>query len=182
MNLPNKLTVLRIILVPIFMVFLFLRHDFPVYAEIFALLTFSLAAITDGLDGYYARKNDRVTTLGKILDPLADKLLITAALIVFVAMRDISAWAAMLIIARELAVTGLRVIAASEGIDISANKWGKWKTGIQITAIIYIILFPRVFFLPQVLATILIWGAVAITLYSGMIYFQQADIDFFGDQ
>lgn len=179
MNLPNKLTLLRILLVPILMIFIFLRKDYPGYAEFFALVTFVLAAITDGLDGYLARKNELVTTLGKILDPLADKLLISGALITFVAMRDVSAWAAVLIIGRELAVTGLRVIAASEGIVISANKWGKWKTGLQITAIIYVILHRRVTFFPLFLADVLIWLAVIITLYSGFKYFRQANIDFF---
>ena len=182
MNLPNKLSFLRIILVPLFMLFLFLRNDFPVYADILALVTFVAAAITDGLDGYIARREQIITKLGKILDPLADKLLITSALIVFVAMNDISAWAAFLIIGRELAVTGLRVIAASEGIIISANQWGKWKTTLQITAIIYIIVHPVFFFLPAFLATVLIWLAVVITIISGIIYFKSADIDFFGKQ
>ncbi|MFW6309044.1 MAG: CDP-diacylglycerol--glycerol-3-phosphate 3-phosphatidyltransferase [bacterium] len=182
MNLPNKLTILRILLVPILMIFIFLRKDFPGYAEYFALITFVLAAATDGLDGYLARKNEIVTTLGKILDPLADKLLISAALIAFVAMRDISAWAALLIIGRELAVTGLRVIAASEGIVISANKWGKLKTTLQITAIIYIIIHRRIVFFPEFFATFLIWVAVAITVYSGFIYFKRANIDFFQEK
>jgi len=182
MNTPNKLTILRIILVPVLMVFIFLRKDYPGYAEFLALITFVLAAATDGLDGYLARKNEIVTTLGKIMDPLADKLLISAALIAFVAMGDISPWAALLIIGRELAVTGLRVIAANEGIVISANNWGKWKTTMQITAIIYIILYRRVAFFPAYLGTVLIWIAVAITVFSGIIYFKRANIDFFSEE
>ncbi|MFW6281601.1 MAG: CDP-diacylglycerol--glycerol-3-phosphate 3-phosphatidyltransferase [bacterium] len=179
MNLPNKLTVVRIMLVPIFMGFLFLRKDYPGYAEVLALVTFIIAAVTDGLDGYLARKNEIITKFGKIMDPLADKLLISAALISFVAMREISAWAAIIIIGRELAITGLRVLAASEGIVISANKWGKWKTTLQIIAIIVVILEPEIIYVPPIIPHILIWLAVFITVYSGIIYFQEADIDFF---
>ncbi len=182
MNLPNKLTLLRIILIPIFMGFLFLKKDYSGYSEVLALLTFIIAAITDGLDGYLARKNQCITKFGKILDPLADKLLISAALIAFVAMKEISAWAALIIIGRELAITGLRVIAASEGIVISANKWGKFKTGLQITAIIAVILSPEIIYLPWHLANILIWLAVLITVYSGYIYFREANIDFFHEE
>ena len=182
MNLPNKLTLLRIILIPIFMVFLFLKKDYPGYSELFALVTFIIAAVTDGLDGYLARKNQCVTKFGKILDPLADKLLISAALIAFVALKEISAWAAVIIIGRELAITGLRVIAASEGTVISANKWGKWKTGLQIAAIIAVILSPEIIYLPCHLANILIWIAVLMTVYSGYIYFKDADIDFFHEE
>lgn len=182
MNLPNKLTLLRIILIPIFMIFLFMRRDYPVYMEMLALITFVLAAITDGLDGYFARKNQSITKFGKIVDPLADKLLISAALIAFVALKEISAWAALIIIGRELAVTGLRVITASEGLELSANIWGKWKTALQITAIIAIIVDPRIIQLPGQLANILIWLAVGLTLYSGFVYFQQANIDFFREE
>ena len=181
-NLPNKLTLLRIILVPIFMLFLFLRKELPVYAEFLALFTFILAAITDGLDGYLARKNQIVTNFGKIVDPLADKLLISAALIAFVALNEISAWAAIIIIGRELGVTGLRVIAASEGTVISASKWGKIKTTIQIIAIISVILDPRVIDFPWHIDEILIWIAVAVTVYSGYIYLKQIDLGFFENE
>lgn len=181
MNLPNKLTLLRIILVPIFMTFLFLGKDYPGYTFL-AAITFSIAAMTDGLDGYLARKNKIITKFGKIVDPLADKLLITAALIAFVAMKEISAWAAIIIIGRELAVTGLRVIAASEGIVISASKWGKAKTILQITAIISVIVDPYIIKLPYNLAHILIWAAVVVTIYSGYIYFKQVNIDFFKEE
>ncbi|MFW6389948.1 MAG: CDP-diacylglycerol--glycerol-3-phosphate 3-phosphatidyltransferase [Halanaerobiales bacterium] len=181
-NLPNKLTVLRIILVPIFMGFLLLRRELPVYAEYLALITFILAAITDGLDGYLARKRKRVTKFGKIVDPLADKLLISAALITFVALREISAWAAIIIIGRELAVTGLRVIAASDGIVISASVWGKLKTTIQIAAIIAIILDPRLINFPWHLDQVLIWTAVVVTVYSGYLYFNQFNLGFFENE
>lgn len=179
MNLPNKLTLLRIILVPIFMGFLFLRKDFPQYSEILALITFIIAASTDGLDGYLARKNELVTKFGKIVDPLADKLLISAALISFVALKEISAWAAIIIIGRELAVTGLRVVAASEGVVIAANKWGKMKTILQITAIIAVMVDPHLIKFPFNLEIVLIWVAVFMTVFSGYIYFRDVNIDFF---
>ncbi|ACL69946.1 CDP-diacylglycerol--glycerol-3-phosphate 3-phosphatidyltransferase [Halothermothrix orenii] len=182
MNLPNKLTLTRIILVPVFMGFLFLRKDYPGYAEVLALITFVVAAVTDGLDGYLARKHKIVTKFGKIVDPLADKLLISAALISFVAMKEISAWAAIIIIGRELAITGLRVVAASEGSVISASYWGKWKTTLQIIAIIALILDPEIIPLPFNLSSILLWVAVTITVISGIMYFKNADIDFFKEE
>ena len=182
MNLPNKLTLLRILLVPIFMAFLFLRKDYPQYSEFLALLTFILAALTDGLDGYLARKNELVTKFGKIVDPLADKLLISAALISFVALKEISAWAAIIIIGRELAVTGLRVVAASEGVVISASIWGKMKTVLQISAIIAVMLDPHIISFPFNFEIILIWSAVFMTVFSGYIYFRDANIDFFHEE
>ena len=182
MNLPNKLTILRIILVPIFMGFLFLRQVNPLYSEILALVTFVIAALTDGLDGYLARKNQLITKFGKIVDPLADKLLISAALISFVALNEITAWAAIIIIGRELAVTGLRVVAASEGIVISASKWGKAKTILQITAIIMVIVDPHIINFPFNLEIFFIWIAVLVTIYSGYLYFADANIDFFNEK
>lgn len=182
MNLPNKLTLLRIILVPLFMLFLLMENNYTVYYEVFALIVFILAAITDGLDGYLARKQQAITKFGKILDPLADKLLISSALISFVAVNEISAWVAVIIIGRELAVTGLRVIAASEGIVISASKWGKWKTNLQIFAVISVIIDPEIIALPWNLASILIWLAVLVTIISGIDYFIKADIDFFKEE
>src|SRR6056297_2149173 len=179
MNLPNKLTLLRILLVPIFMGFLILSNDNSQFFQFFALLVFILAASTDGLDGYLARKNNLVTTFGKIVDPLADKLLITAALISFVSLGEISAWAAVIIIGRELAVTGLRVVAAREGIVISASIWGKLKTILQISAIIALLLEPNIIDFPFYLEKILLWAAVLMTIYSGYIYFKSSDIDFF---
>ncbi len=178
MNLPNKLTTLRIILVPILVFFLLMRHHYPIFAEGMALFTFIVAALTDGLDGYLARKHELVTKLGKILDPLADKLLITGALISFVAMNEISAWAALIIIGRELAVTGLRVVAAGEGVIISANKWGKWKTTMQIVAISAVIIEPELINLPDFLIISLVWIAVIITVYSGYGYFHNTEINF----
>ncbi|MBM7624811.1 CDP-diacylglycerol--glycerol-3-phosphate 3-phosphatidyltransferase [Sporohalobacter salinus] len=165
MNLPNKLTLLRIILVPIFMFFLLFNPagEATVYTRYLAVAVFTMAAITDGLDGYIARKQNLVTRFGKFIDPLADKLLISAALVALVDMGEISSWAAIIIIGREFAITGLRVVAASDGIVISASKLGKYKTTLQIIAIIAIIIN-----LPYSLA--LIWLAVLLTIISGLDY------------
>ncbi|MFW5981516.1 MAG: CDP-diacylglycerol--glycerol-3-phosphate 3-phosphatidyltransferase [bacterium] len=182
MNLPNKLTITRIVLVPLFMFFLLLSDNYTGFFKVVALSVFALAAITDGLDGYYARKQQAITKFGKILDPLADKLLISAALIAFVAMDDISAWVAIIIIGRELAVTGLRVIAASEGIVIAASKWGKWKTNLQIFAVIAVILDPEIIALPFYLTNIIVFLAVIVTVISGIDYFYKAEIDFFKEE
>ncbi len=175
MNLPNKLTMLRIILIPIMMGFLLIqfRGEYGYYAQFFALGIFILAAITDGLDGYIARRQGEITKFGKLIDPLADKLLISAALIAFVDMGRISAWPVLLIIGREFAVMGLRVLAAAEGTIISASKLGKAKTILQITAIISVMIHPQIISFPFQIHQILIWLAVGITIYSGYDYFRK---------
>lgn len=134
MNLANKLTMLRIFLVPLFLIFISIT-DFA-YSTFIATGIFIIASITDQLDGHIARSRNQITTFGKFMDPLADKLLVTAALISLVELKVIPAWAAVIIIAREFAVSGLRTIAASEGKVIAASMWGKVKTVIQIIAII----------------------------------------------
>ncbi|WP_054712820.1 CDP-diacylglycerol--glycerol-3-phosphate 3-phosphatidyltransferase, partial [Bacillus sp. JCM 19041] len=145
MNLPNKITVARICLIPLFM--LFLLVDMPLgETELFnetitnsmliATLIFIIAAATDWLDGYYARKLSLITSFGKFLDPLADKLLVAAALIGLVEAHLIPAWIAIVIISREFAVTGIRLVAAAEGDVIAASNLGKWKTLTQMVAII----------------------------------------------
>ena len=134
MNLANKLTILRIFLVPIFLIFIAIR-GIP-YGTVIATLVFIIAALTDKLDGYIARSRNQITRFGKFMDPLADKLLVTAALISLVEYQIIPAWAAVVIIAREFAVSGLRTIAAAEGLVIAASWWGKIKTVIQIITII----------------------------------------------
>jgi CDP-diacylglycerol--glycerol-3-phosphate 3-phosphatidyltransferase len=135
MNLANKLTVIRIFLVPIFLVFIAVK-GIP-YGTIIATGVFILASITDKLDGYIARSRNQITKFGKFMDPLADKLLVTAALISLVEYHVIPAWAAMIIVAREFAVTGLRSIVAAEGVVLAASKWGQIKTVTQIVAIIF---------------------------------------------
>lgn len=163
------------------MIFLLVRFDLGfvhfgqvtlTVSEIIATLIFILAAVTDGLDGYIARKNKMVTNLGKFLDPLADKLLITAALVSLVEMERLEAWIAIVIISREFSVTGLRLIAAAEGHIIAASALGKIKTITQIVAIISLMLnnVPfEVFNIP--FSSIAKWLAVGITIVSGLDYF-----------
>lgn len=181
MNIANKITLARIFLVPIIMFFLLVKinveplviGDFSItYNDILAALVFIIAASTDGLDGYLARKRQIVTNLGKLLDPLADKLLVAAVLISLVEMGRLDAWIAIVIISREFAVTGLRQVALLEGAVLAASKWGKWKTAIQITMIIALLLnnFPFAFFdIP--FDDIATWAAALITVYSGIDYF-----------
>lgn len=138
MNLANKLTVLRMILVPVFLIFIAVK-GIP-YGTFIATFIFIIASITDKLDGYIARSRNQITNFGKFMDPLADKLLVTAALISLVEYRVVPSWAAVIIIAREFAVSGLRTIAAAEGKVIAASWWGKIKTVIQIIALILLLI------------------------------------------
>lgn len=181
MNLANKITLARIVLVPIIMAFLLVNFevapltfgDYAItYNQIIAALIFIVAASTDGLDGYIARKNKIVTNLGKLLDPLADKLLVAAVLISLVQMDKLDAWMAIIIISREFAVTGLRQVALLEGSVMAASKWGKWKTAVQITMIISLLLNNFPFnFIDFPFDIVSSWVAVAITVYSGIDYF-----------
>jgi CDP-diacylglycerol--glycerol-3-phosphate 3-phosphatidyltransferase len=164
LNLPNALTLLRILAVPVVVVALL--GETPNGDEL-AAAVFALAALTDGLDGYFARSRDAITTFGKLMDPLADKLLITAALVSLVSLDRLQAWVAMVIIAREIAVTGLRAIAAERGVVISASWMGKLKTVLQIAAI-----FALIATNPAPLwVDVLLYVAVAATLISGADYF-----------
>ncbi len=181
MNLANKITISRIFLVPIIMFFLLVKINFGTiiffdltikYSEIIAAVIFIIAAITDGLDGYIARKKKLVTNLGKFLDPLADKLLVLAALISLVELGRLDAWIAIVILSREFAVTGLRLIAVADGVIISANFLGKLKTVTQIIAIVLLILNNVPFsYISIPMDTIMIWIAVIITILSGVDYF-----------
>ncbi|AZV56322.1 CDP-diacylglycerol--glycerol-3-phosphate 3-phosphatidyltransferase [Clostridium sp. AWRP] len=138
MNLANKLTMLRMILIPFFLIFITVKN-MP-YGKLIAIAIFILASITDKLDGYIARSRNQITNFGKFMDPLADKLLVTTALICLVEYHIIPSWVAVIIVAREFAVTGLRTIAAAEGMVIAASPWGKAKTATQIIAIILALL------------------------------------------
>ena len=170
MNLANKLTMLRIFLVPIFLVFMAVK-DIP-YGKELATIIFILASLTDKLDGYIARSRNQITNFGKFMDPLADKLLVTAALVSLVELHIVPSWVAMIIIAREFAVSGLRTIAASEGKVIAASYWGKVKTVIQIVAIITALLnLSYVHPILNILTNILMGAAVIITIISGVDYF-----------
>jgi CDP-diacylglycerol--glycerol-3-phosphate 3-phosphatidyltransferase len=140
MNLPNKLTILRVIMIPLFLLILLTNWLPDPQKRIIAVIIFALASFTDYLDGYIARKNNLVTNFGKFMDPLADKLLVTSALISLVELGDLSAWIAILIISREFIITGFRLIAASDGIVIAASWWGKIKTVSQMLMIIIVLL------------------------------------------
>ncbi|MGV8980313.1 CDP-diacylglycerol--glycerol-3-phosphate 3-phosphatidyltransferase [Clostridium sp.] len=175
MNLANKLTMVRIFLVPIFLVFMVVK-GIP-YGKELAAVIFILASLTDKLDGYIARSRNQITNFGKFMDPLADKLLVTAALVSLVELHIIPSWIAMIIIAREFAVSGLRTIAAAEGKVIAASWWGKIKTVIQIIAIIIALLYNLKDLSPTLnpilsnLTNISMAAAVIITIISGVDYF-----------
>lgn len=176
MNLPNRLTLARIVLIPLFMAFLLLQipngHTLLPHQSIVATFIFLAASATDGLDGYIARKRKQVTVLGKFMDPLADKLLVAAALISLVQLGDVPAWVAWTILGREFAVTGLRAIAATEGLVLSASKLGKLKTVTQIVAISTILLHDWPFYLVGIsLGRPLLYLALIITIISGVDYF-----------
>ncbi len=172
MNLANKLTLSRIFLIPVFMLVLLIRVP---YGEYIAAAIFIIAASTDGLDGYFARKRKEITNLGKLMDPLADKLLISTALIILVEMKEISAWVAVIIIGREFFVTGLRTLAAAEGVVIEASKLGKIKTVFQIIAISALLLndFP-LSLLNITFGKYAIYIAVFFTIWSGVDYYLKA--------
>jgi len=163
LNVPNLLTVLRILLVPVLVVALVDETS----SDWLAAGVFAAASLTDAIDGYIARSRKQVTTFGKLMDPVADKLLIIAALVVLVSLDRIPAWIAMVIIAREFAVTVTRMAAVSQGVVISANWWGKAKTVVQVAAIFFAIGFDPT----PAAVDALLYVAVAITVISGIDYF-----------
>jgi CDP-diacylglycerol--glycerol-3-phosphate 3-phosphatidyltransferase len=181
MNLANRITLMRIFLVPIIMILLLLNINVPQlqfpgfsisWNQLIATVIFIIAASTDGLDGYIARSRKMVTSLGKLLDPLADKLLVATVLISLVEMQRLDAWIAICIISREFAVTGLRQVALLEGKVLEASAWGKWKTVTQITMIIALLLNNFPFHYVNIpFDVISSWVAVLITTYSGIDYF-----------
>jgi len=169
LNIPNLLALIRLLLAPVMFVFL-VNQDAQIFEGIhqswlnyFAAFIFVLASATDFFDGYIARTFDQITTLGKILDPLADKMLTLAAFLGLMMIHSASPWAIFLILTRELFITGLRVSAVAEGIDISASWMGKIKTVIQMVAIGFLLMkWPG--------GEFLLWIAVILTLYSGFEY------------
>ena len=163
MNLPNKLTMLRVILIPFFVAFLLDPMGLDA-AKWIALILFIAASVTDALDGHIARKNNLVTNFGKFMDPLADKLLVSSALIGFVELEYIPTWIVMVIIAREFVISGFRLIAADNGIVIAAGIWGKLKTVCQMVMIIVLIADLGGIF--DILGTVLIWLSLILTLIS----------------
>jgi CDP-diacylglycerol--glycerol-3-phosphate 3-phosphatidyltransferase len=164
LNLPNALTMLRILAVPVVVVALLVEMP---NGDIIAAAVFAAAALTDGLDGYIARSRGSITTFGKLMDPLADKLLIIGALVSLVSLGRLEAWVAMVIIAREVAVTILRTIAAERGIVIAASWLGKAKTVLQIAAVIALIATNP----SPIWVDVLVYAAVAVTIVSGADYF-----------
>ena len=164
LNVPNVLTLVRIVAVPVLVVALL--GAIP-GGDALAAAVFALAAVTDGLDGYIARSRGSVTTFGKLMDPLADKLLIVAALVSLVSLDRLQAWVAMVIISRELAVTGLRAIAAERGVVIAASWLGKLKTALQVAAVLALIAVNPA----PLWADLLVYAAVAATVISGVDYF-----------
>lgn len=167
MNTPNKLTVFRMILIPVFMAFaLFPAGQGRLLA---ALAVFIIASVTDLIDGKLARKYNQITTFGKFMDPLADKLLVCAALVVMVRFGLVSTWAVVLIVAREFLVTSLRLLAAGEGEVIAANIWGKVKTNSQMFAIILALLIAGLGG-PTWIGYVLVWIAAIFTAISGVQY------------
>jgi CDP-diacylglycerol--glycerol-3-phosphate 3-phosphatidyltransferase len=181
LNLANAITIARILLIPVFLVLLLSGIPAP-YGDIAAAAVFILAAATDKLDGYVARRNKQITTLGQFLDPLADKLLIAAALIALVSQGRIAAWVAMLIIGREIAVSVLRIVGVSQGVSIPADKYGKLKTVLQIVYVVYVLVptekIATFIHVSTDVAIVIQWilaGVVVIvTLASGVRYFLNA--------
>ena len=180
-NLANVITISRILLIPVFLVLLLSGIPEP-YGDIAAAAVFILAAATDKLDGYVARRNKQITTLGQFLDPLADKLLIAAALIALVSQGRIAAWVAMLIIGREIAVSVLRIVGVSQGVSIPADRYGKLKTVLQIVYVVYVLVptdkIADLIHVSTDVATIIQWilagVVVVVTLASGVRYFMNA--------
>jgi CDP-diacylglycerol--glycerol-3-phosphate 3-phosphatidyltransferase len=163
-NAPNVLTVLRILLVPVLVVALLAGTD---HGDLLAAIAFALASVTDAVDGHLARSRGSITTFGKLMDPVADKLLIIAALLALVSLDRLAAWVAMVIIAREFAVTVTRLYATQQGVVIAANWWGKAKTIVQVAAIFFVIAFDPT----PLWVDALVYAAVAITIISGIDYF-----------
>lgn len=185
MNLPNRLTIVRICLVPLYMVLMVLNFPFH-YAA--ALLVFIAASLTDYFDGKIARERQLVTNLGKFLDPIADKMLTTAAFLVFLAMGKIDVWAVMLVMTREFMVTSVRLMAAGSGVVVAASFAGKMKTVMQYVSIItmmtmlqwgeivgmFLPMLPEwCVSVPILVSQILIWVSVVFTCISGVQYFWQ---------
>jgi len=172
LNLPNLLALLRIAIAPAMLLFLVNRDFFDMHSswlDYFAALLFVIASVTDFFDGYIARSWNQITTLGKILDPLADKMLMLAGFLGLMILDRASAWAVFLIFTREFFITGIRVVAISEGRDVSASFLGKLKTVFQMIAIGFLIMDWRgeEFFY---LGDILLWFCVFLTIYSGYEY------------
>lgn len=166
MNVPNTLTVLRVIMIPFFV--LFMLGDITSVDKYIALGIFIAASLTDTLDGYLARKNNQVTNFGKFMDPLADKLLVCAAMICLMDLDRLPSWIVIIIISREFIISGFRLIAADNGIVIAASYWGKFKTVSQMALIIVLIMDLGGVW--NVVGTVLTWVALLLTVVSLIDY------------
>jgi CDP-diacylglycerol--glycerol-3-phosphate 3-phosphatidyltransferase len=165
LNVPNVLTVVRILLVPVLVVALLEKTG---GGDLLAAIVFAVASVTDAIDGYLARARNSITTFGKLMDPIADKLLIIAALVALVSLGRLEAWVAMVIICREFAVTALRLAAgAGQGVVISASSFGKLKTATQVLMVMALIAFDE----RSAWITALVYVTVIITVLSGLDYF-----------
>ncbi len=169
MNLPNKLTLLRVILVPVFIVFMTVN---TLWANIAGLIIFIIASLTAMLDGKIARARNLVSDFGKFADPLADKMLTTAAFLIFMQKGIIGAWPVFIILVREFAVSGIRLVAAASGEVIAASFWGKFKTVTQMISIIVGIVLMCTPFIPytELITAVLVWICVFFTVVSGVEY------------
>jgi CDP-diacylglycerol---glycerol-3-phosphate 3-phosphatidyltransferase len=169
LNLPNILTLSRIAFIPVLFILLFFHGK---TASFFAALCFALASLTDFLDGFFARRRNSITRLGKILDPLADKLLITACLIMLIPLHGVAAGVVAIIVTREIAITGLRGIAAIEGLVIPAETLGKKKTAFQVVAVFSLLLHYEYFHLNfHQIGNVLLFFAMLLAVWSGLVYF-----------
>lgn len=182
LNTPNKLTVARILITPVYLA-LILWESLP-HRFLIATLVYSIAAITDAIDGKLARKNNQITNFGKLLDPIADKILTTSALLAFMQMGLCNIWIVMIMLTREFTVASIRMIAAADGVVIPANIWGKLKTVSQMTFTIVIMLLGEVYSILAaynpvwygkmpalaLISNILLWITAVLTVVSGVIY------------
>ncbi|CDQ40047.1 MULTISPECIES: CDP-diacylglycerol--glycerol-3-phosphate 3-phosphatidyltransferase [Virgibacillus] len=181
MNIPNKITISRILLIPIFIILMSVPFNWGTWnigeaelpvSHFIAGLLFIIAAATDWVDGHYARKYNLVTNLGKFLDPLADKLLVSAALIILVEVGVAPAWVVIIIISREFAITGLRLVAAGEGIVLAAGSMGKLKTATQMVAIAVLLLHNFPFsYIGFPFGEVMLYISLLFTVISGVDYF-----------
>ena len=167
MNLPNKLTTLRVIMIPFFVFFLLWQNGENRTFRMIALALFIIASLTDLLDGKIARKYNLVTNFGKFMDPLADKLLVCSALICMIELGQLPAWMVIIIISREFIISGFRLVASDNGVVIAASYWGKFKTTFQMIGVVLLILnIPAL----SMVTDIVIWIAVALTVISLVDY------------
>ena len=186
LNTPNKLTIARMVITPVFLA-LIMWESLP-HRFLIATLVYSLAAVTDAIDGKLARKNNQITNFGKLLDPIADKVLTTSALLAFMVMDLCNIWIVMIVLTREFTIASIRMIAAAGGVVIPANIWGKIKTVSQMTFTIVIMLLGEVYYIMEnvnaelfsklpslsIISNSLLWITAILTVVSGVIYIKDS--------